>query len=155
MFSGASEGCSLCEWIFEGVHTCMWSLIPWLIGQCVSSSVRCPGEEGSWPYDLLTLQCARGSMSGVCLRPAGLAGPDEWTLCLWWHHVIWCWPSPDLLHRFGLEISDPQFEQLLDRLPLDRHGNVQYPIFMAAFDTRYRAFKPISLTFAISMLTAH
>uniref|UniRef100_A0A9J8BX58 Si:dkey-256e7.5 n=1 Tax=Cyprinus carpio carpio TaxID=630221 RepID=A0A9J8BX58_CYPCA len=37
--------------------------------------------------------------------------------------------------RFGLEISDPQFEQLLDRLPLDRHGNVQYPIFMAAFDT--------------------
>ncbi|XP_043098981.1 EF-hand calcium-binding domain-containing protein 6 isoform X3 [Puntigrus tetrazona] len=39
-------------------------------------------------------------------------------------------------HRFGLEISDPQFEQLLDRLPLDRHGNVQYPIFMAAFDTR-------------------
>ncbi|XP_005168423.1 EF-hand calcium-binding domain-containing protein 6 isoform X2 [Danio rerio] len=38
--------------------------------------------------------------------------------------------------RFGLEISEPQFEQLLDRLPLDRHGNVQYPIFMAAFDTR-------------------
>ncbi|XP_026059644.1 EF-hand calcium-binding domain-containing protein 6 [Carassius auratus] len=38
--------------------------------------------------------------------------------------------------RFGLEISDPEFEQLLDRLPLDRHGNVQYPIFMAAFDTR-------------------
>ncbi|XDV14800.1 hypothetical protein PO909_014988 [Leuciscus waleckii] len=57
--------------------------------------------------------------------------------------------------RFGLEISDPQFEQLLDRLPLDRHGNVQYSIFMAAFDTRYRAFKPVSLTFAISMLTAH
>lgn len=38
--------------------------------------------------------------------------------------------------RFGLEISDPQFEQLLDRLPLDHRGNVQYPIFMAAFDTR-------------------
>ncbi|XP_073698756.1 EF-hand calcium-binding domain-containing protein 6 [Garra rufa] len=38
--------------------------------------------------------------------------------------------------RFGLEISEPQFEQLLDRLPLDRLGNVQYPIFMAAFDTR-------------------
>ncbi|XP_067298882.1 EF-hand calcium-binding domain-containing protein 6 [Pseudorasbora parva] len=38
--------------------------------------------------------------------------------------------------RFGLEISDPQFKQLLDRLPLDHHGNVQYPIFMAAFDTR-------------------
>ncbi|RXN04712.1 EF-hand calcium-binding domain-containing 6-like protein [Labeo rohita] len=38
--------------------------------------------------------------------------------------------------QFGLEISEPQFEQLLDRLPLDRHGNVQYPIFMAAFDTR-------------------
>ncbi|KAF4118911.1 EF-hand calcium-binding domain-containing protein 6 isoform X1 [Onychostoma macrolepis] len=38
--------------------------------------------------------------------------------------------------RFGLEISDPQFEQLLHRLPLDCHGNVQYPIFMAAFDTR-------------------
>ncbi|XP_073721570.1 EF-hand calcium-binding domain-containing protein 6 isoform X2 [Misgurnus anguillicaudatus] len=38
--------------------------------------------------------------------------------------------------RFGLEISDPQFEQLLDRLPLDHRGNVQYPIFMATFDTR-------------------
>ncbi|XP_031415239.1 EF-hand calcium-binding domain-containing protein 6-like [Clupea harengus] len=37
--------------------------------------------------------------------------------------------------RFGLEISEPEFEQLLDRLPLDAYGNVQYPIFMAAFDT--------------------
>ncbi|XP_065110627.1 EF-hand calcium-binding domain-containing protein 6 isoform X2 [Paramisgurnus dabryanus] len=38
--------------------------------------------------------------------------------------------------QFGLEISEPQFEQLLDRLPLDHRGNVQYPIFMATFDTR-------------------
>ncbi|XP_041944700.1 EF-hand calcium-binding domain-containing protein 6 [Alosa sapidissima] len=37
--------------------------------------------------------------------------------------------------RFGLEISEAEFEQLLDRLPLDAHGNVQYPIFMAAFET--------------------
>ncbi|XP_035385431.1 EF-hand calcium-binding domain-containing protein 6 [Electrophorus electricus] len=38
--------------------------------------------------------------------------------------------------RFGLEISDREFEQLTDRLPLDRLGNVQYGVFMAAFDTR-------------------
>ncbi|KAL1023463.1 hypothetical protein UPYG_G00041140 [Umbra pygmaea] len=38
--------------------------------------------------------------------------------------------------RFGLEVLDSEFEQLLDRLPLDKDGNVQYPIFMAAFDTR-------------------
>ncbi|XP_017537233.1 EF-hand calcium-binding domain-containing protein 6 [Pygocentrus nattereri] len=39
-------------------------------------------------------------------------------------------------HRFGLVISDGEFEQLVDRLPLDRLGNVQYGVFMAAFDTR-------------------
>ncbi|KAM9528258.1 EF-hand calcium-binding domain-containing protein 6 isoform 2-T2 [Salvelinus alpinus] len=38
--------------------------------------------------------------------------------------------------RFGLEVAEPEFEQLLDRLPLDKDGNVQYPVFMAAFDTR-------------------
>ncbi|XP_076870217.1 EF-hand calcium-binding domain-containing protein 6 isoform X2 [Brachyhypopomus gauderio] len=38
--------------------------------------------------------------------------------------------------RFGLEISDREFEQLRDRLPLDQLGNVQYGVFMAAFDTR-------------------
>ncbi|KAI1887577.1 hypothetical protein AGOR_G00191740 [Albula goreensis] len=38
--------------------------------------------------------------------------------------------------RFRLEISDPEFAQLLDSLPLDQDGNVQYPLFMAPFDTR-------------------
>ncbi|KAJ8335898.1 hypothetical protein SKAU_G00392400 [Synaphobranchus kaupii] len=38
--------------------------------------------------------------------------------------------------RFGLEISDPEFAQLLDSLPLDPDGNVQYALFMAPFDTR-------------------
>ncbi|XP_029115115.1 EF-hand calcium-binding domain-containing protein 6 [Scleropages formosus] len=38
--------------------------------------------------------------------------------------------------RFRLEMSDAQFEQLLDILPLDADGNVQYLLFMAAFDTR-------------------
>ncbi|XP_036372520.1 EF-hand calcium-binding domain-containing protein 6 [Megalops cyprinoides] len=38
--------------------------------------------------------------------------------------------------RFRLEISDPEFEQLLDRLPLDEEGNVQYLLFMSPFDTR-------------------
>uniref|UniRef100_A0AAZ3R2H3 EF-hand domain-containing protein n=2 Tax=Oncorhynchus tshawytscha TaxID=74940 RepID=A0AAZ3R2H3_ONCTS len=38
--------------------------------------------------------------------------------------------------RFGLEVAEPEFDQLLDRLPLDKDGNVQYPVFMAAFDTR-------------------
>ncbi|XP_035272825.1 EF-hand calcium-binding domain-containing protein 6 [Anguilla anguilla] len=38
--------------------------------------------------------------------------------------------------RFRLEISDPEFAQLLDSLPLDPDGNVQYALFMAPFDTR-------------------
>ncbi|KAL4640541.1 EF-hand calcium-binding domain-containing protein 6-like isoform X1 [Arapaima gigas] len=38
--------------------------------------------------------------------------------------------------RFRLEMTDAQFEQLLDSLPLDADGNVQYLLFMAAFDTR-------------------
>ncbi|KAL2098076.1 hypothetical protein ACEWY4_007283 [Coilia grayii] len=42
--------------------------------------------------------------------------------------------------RLHLEISDPEFEQLLDRLPLDAHGNVQYLIFLATFDTSLSAF---------------
>ncbi|KAJ8280985.1 hypothetical protein GJAV_G00061800 [Gymnothorax javanicus] len=37
--------------------------------------------------------------------------------------------------RFRLEISDPEFTQLLDSLPLDSDGNVQYALFMAPFDT--------------------
>ncbi|KAJ8383446.1 hypothetical protein AAFF_G00220420 [Aldrovandia affinis] len=41
--------------------------------------------------------------------------------------------------RFRLEISDPEFAQLLDSLPLDQDGNVQYPLFMAPFDTRQGA----------------
>ncbi|XP_007232854.3 EF-hand calcium-binding domain-containing protein 6 [Astyanax mexicanus] len=39
-------------------------------------------------------------------------------------------------NRFGLQISDWEFGQLVDRLPLDRSGNVQYGVFMAGFDTR-------------------
>ncbi|XP_053314267.1 EF-hand calcium-binding domain-containing protein 6-like [Spea bombifrons] len=38
--------------------------------------------------------------------------------------------------RFGVEITDEDFEQLLDRIPLDEDGNVQYPHFMAMFDSR-------------------
>ncbi|XP_048852398.1 EF-hand calcium-binding domain-containing protein 6 isoform X2 [Brienomyrus brachyistius] len=38
--------------------------------------------------------------------------------------------------RFQLVMTDPQFEQLLDSLPLDEDGNVQYALFMAPFDTR-------------------
>nr|XP_015201388.1 PREDICTED: EF-hand calcium-binding domain-containing protein 6-like isoform X1 [Lepisosteus oculatus] len=38
--------------------------------------------------------------------------------------------------RFSMEIDDDEFEQLLDRLPLDEEGNVQYLQFMAAFDSR-------------------
>ncbi|XP_069833839.1 EF-hand calcium-binding domain-containing protein 6-like [Dendropsophus ebraccatus] len=38
--------------------------------------------------------------------------------------------------RFGVEITDEDFEQLLDRIPLDEDGNVRYPHFMAMFDSR-------------------
>ncbi|KAM4810047.1 EF-hand calcium-binding domain-containing protein 6-like [Rhinophrynus dorsalis] len=38
--------------------------------------------------------------------------------------------------RFGMEINDEEFEQLLDRIPLDEDGNVKYPNFMAMFDSR-------------------
>ncbi|KAE8629793.1 hypothetical protein XENTR_v10000593 [Xenopus tropicalis] len=38
--------------------------------------------------------------------------------------------------RFGVEITDEEFEQLLDRIPLDEDGNVRYPHFMAMFDSR-------------------
>ncbi|XP_069600420.1 EF-hand calcium-binding domain-containing protein 6-like [Ranitomeya imitator] len=39
--------------------------------------------------------------------------------------------------RFGVEITDEDFEQLLDRIPLDEDGNVRYPHFMAMFDSRW------------------
>ncbi|XP_073498707.1 EF-hand calcium-binding domain-containing protein 6-like isoform X2 [Phyllobates terribilis] len=39
--------------------------------------------------------------------------------------------------RFGVEITDEDFEQLLDRIPLDEDGNVRYPNFMAMFDSRW------------------
>ncbi|KAG9479862.1 hypothetical protein GDO78_011737 [Eleutherodactylus coqui] len=38
--------------------------------------------------------------------------------------------------RFGVEITDEDFERLLDRIPLDEDGNVRYPYFMAMFDSR-------------------
>ncbi|KAM9330416.1 EF-hand calcium-binding domain-containing protein 6-like [Gastrophryne carolinensis] len=37
--------------------------------------------------------------------------------------------------RFGVEITDEDFEQLLDRIPLDVDGNVRYSHFMAMFDS--------------------
>ncbi|XP_075786420.1 EF-hand calcium-binding domain-containing protein 6-like isoform X4 [Pelodiscus sinensis] len=39
--------------------------------------------------------------------------------------------------RFGVEITDEEFELLLDRIPLDEDGNVRYPQFMAMFDSRF------------------
>uniref|UniRef100_UPI00398F3BE9 EF-hand calcium-binding domain-containing protein 6 n=1 Tax=Pristiophorus japonicus TaxID=55135 RepID=UPI00398F3BE9 len=38
--------------------------------------------------------------------------------------------------RFGVEITDEEFELLIDRISLDEDGNVQYPQFMAMFDSR-------------------
>ncbi|XP_075053076.1 EF-hand calcium-binding domain-containing protein 6-like [Mixophyes fleayi] len=38
--------------------------------------------------------------------------------------------------RFSVEITDEDFEQLLDRIPLDEDGNVRYSHFMAMFDSR-------------------
>ncbi|XP_020372348.2 EF-hand calcium-binding domain-containing protein 6 [Rhincodon typus] len=38
--------------------------------------------------------------------------------------------------RFGVEITDEEFELLIDRIPLDEDGNVRYPQFMAMFDSR-------------------
>ncbi|KAG8592119.1 hypothetical protein GDO81_000416 [Engystomops pustulosus] len=37
--------------------------------------------------------------------------------------------------RFDVEITDEDFEQLLDRIPLDGDGNIRYPHFMAMFDS--------------------
>ncbi|XP_074883733.1 EF-hand calcium-binding domain-containing protein 6 isoform X3 [Buteo buteo] len=42
--------------------------------------------------------------------------------------------------RFGVEITDEEFELLLDRIPLDEDGNVRYPQFMARFDSWYAAY---------------
>ncbi|XP_055487999.1 EF-hand calcium-binding domain-containing protein 6 [Leucoraja erinacea] len=38
--------------------------------------------------------------------------------------------------RFGVEITDEEFELLIDRIPLDEDGNIRYPQFMAMFDSR-------------------
>ncbi|XP_063314192.1 EF-hand calcium-binding domain-containing protein 6-like [Pelobates fuscus] len=38
--------------------------------------------------------------------------------------------------RFGVEITDEDFELLLDSIPLDEDGNVKYSQFMAMFDSR-------------------
>ncbi|XP_078252932.1 EF-hand calcium-binding domain-containing protein 6 [Rhinoraja longicauda] len=38
--------------------------------------------------------------------------------------------------RFGVEITDEEFELLIDRIPLDEDGNIRYPQFMALFDSR-------------------
>ncbi|XP_048852401.1 EF-hand calcium-binding domain-containing protein 6 isoform X4 [Brienomyrus brachyistius] len=46
--------------------------------------------------------------------------------------------------RFQLVMTDPQFEQLLDSLPLDEDGNVQYALFMAPFDTRFNIQPEVS-----------
>lgn len=42
--------------------------------------------------------------------------------------------------RFGVEITDEEFELLLDRILLDEDGNVRYPHFMARFDLWYAAY---------------
>lgn len=41
---------------------------------------------------------------------------------------------------FGVEITDEEFELLLDRIPLDEDGNVRYLQFMAMFDSWYSSF---------------
>lgn len=42
--------------------------------------------------------------------------------------------------RFGVEITDEEFELLLDRIPLDEDGNVRYPRFVDRFDSWYAAY---------------
>ncbi|XP_002734907.1 EF-hand calcium-binding domain-containing protein 6-like [Saccoglossus kowalevskii] len=37
--------------------------------------------------------------------------------------------------RFGIEINDSEFADLIDRVPLDDEGRVKYPAFMSQFDT--------------------
>ena len=38
--------------------------------------------------------------------------------------------------RFNLALTEGQFENLVDRVPLDEDGNVRYAEFMTQFDTR-------------------
>jgi len=61
----------------------------------------------------------------------------------------YCWPKCELRQlvlltavcfRFGVEITDEEFELLLDRIPLDEDGNVRYPQFMARFDSWYAVY---------------
>lgn len=53
--------------------------------------------------------------------------------------------------RFGVEITDEEFQLLLDRIPLDEDGNVTYLQFMAIFDSRY-SFFPFSHSVVVSVL---
>lgn len=39
-----------------------------------------------------------------------------------------------------MEITDEEFELLLDRNPLDEDGSVRYPQFMARFDSWYAVY---------------
>lgn len=39
--------------------------------------------------------------------------------------------------RFSIEMSDDQFKNLVDHVPLTSDGDVKYAEFMAQFDTRY------------------
>jgi len=39
-------------------------------------------------------------------------------------------------NAFDLHLTDEQFSSLLDHVPLNKHGEVRYPEFMAQFDTR-------------------
>lgn len=38
--------------------------------------------------------------------------------------------------RFNLTLTDEQFENFIDRIPLDEDGYVKYTEFMQQFDTR-------------------
>ncbi|XP_075466386.1 EF-hand calcium-binding domain-containing protein 6-like [Ascaphus truei] len=60
--------------------------------------------------------------------------------------------------RFGVEITDEDFEQLLDRIPLDEDGNVKYTPFMAMFDSRRGVpslFDEKSVRSSVSELDSH
>jgi len=38
--------------------------------------------------------------------------------------------------RFGIEMTDEQFRNLIDHIPITADGDVKYAEFMAQFDTR-------------------
>ncbi|KAJ7404757.1 hypothetical protein BTVI_71133 [Pitangus sulphuratus] len=57
--------------------------------------------------------------------------------------------------KFGVEITDEEFELLLDRIPLDEDGNVRFPQFTPRFDFWILLIKIDSILLDSTQLDKH